>query len=152
MSQLVRHYGFTGTWIRRLNFAWGSLTILKSQTREPRVKVPPGGLVLRIFTSWKNPTTSAGFEPTNLDLEVSTLPRDHRVRDGVGGSSATSICKVISIQLEYQHDPIFYFLIAFINISQCNEWTHIFRIDGRSLRLNSLLLDVFSTPRPTPNL
>ena len=61
------------TWICRLNFAqrpffqaWGSLMCLKSQTREPKLKVPPGGLVLRIFTSWKNPSTSAGFEPANL--------------------------------------------------------------------------------------
>ena len=46
--------------------AWGSLTSLKSQTRGPQLKVPPGGLVLRIFTSWKNPSTSAGFEPANL--------------------------------------------------------------------------------------
>ena len=46
--------------------AWGSLTSLKSQTRDPQIEVPPGGLVLRIFTSWKNPSTSAGFEPANL--------------------------------------------------------------------------------------
>ena len=29
-------------------------------------KVPPGGLLHRIFTSWKNPLTSVGFEPANL--------------------------------------------------------------------------------------
>ena len=46
--------------------AWGSLTSLKTQTRDPQLKVPPGGLVLRIFTSWKNPSTSAGFEPANI--------------------------------------------------------------------------------------
>ena len=46
--------------------AWGSLMSLKSQTRDPQLKVPPGGLVLRIFRSWKNPLTSAGFEPANL--------------------------------------------------------------------------------------
>ena len=46
--------------------ALGSLTSLKSQTRDPQLKVRPGGLVLRIFTSWKNPSTSAGFEPANL--------------------------------------------------------------------------------------
>ena len=46
--------------------AWRSLTSLKFQTREPQLKVNPGGLVLRIFTSWKNPSTSAGFEPANL--------------------------------------------------------------------------------------
>ena len=39
---------------------------LKSQTRDPQLEVPPGGLVLRIFTSWKNPSISAGFEPVNL--------------------------------------------------------------------------------------
>ena len=60
--------GITRTWICRLNFAhrpifqaWGSLTSLEPQTRDP-----PGGLVLRSFTSWKNPLTSAGFEPANL--------------------------------------------------------------------------------------
>ena len=35
------------------------LTSVKSQTRDPQLKVPPGGLVLRIFTSWKNSSTSA---------------------------------------------------------------------------------------------
>ena len=30
------------------------------------IAAPPGGLVLRIFTSWKNPSTSARFEPVNL--------------------------------------------------------------------------------------
>ena len=48
--------------------AWGPLTSLKSQTRDLQLKVPPGGLVLRIFTSWKNPSTSAGFEPANLGI------------------------------------------------------------------------------------
>ena len=39
---------------------------LRSQTQDPQHKVPPGGLVLRNFKSWKNPLTSAGFEPANL--------------------------------------------------------------------------------------
>ena len=34
---------------------------------DPQLKVPPGGIVLRIFTSWKNPSTSAGFESANPD-------------------------------------------------------------------------------------
>ena len=46
--------------------AWDSLTSLKSQTRDPQLKVPLGGLLLRIFMSWKNPSTSAGLEPANL--------------------------------------------------------------------------------------
>ena len=33
---------------------------------DPRIKVPPGGLVVRIITPWKNPSTSAGFEHANL--------------------------------------------------------------------------------------
>ena len=60
-------------WICRLNFAqrpifkvWGSLTSLKSQTRDHQLKVPPGVLVLRILTSWKHPSTSVVFEPANL--------------------------------------------------------------------------------------
>ena len=46
--------------------ARGSLTSLKFQTRDLQLKVPPGGLVLRIFTSWKNSSTSVGFEPANF--------------------------------------------------------------------------------------
>ena len=46
--------------------ASGSFTSLKSHTRDPRLEVPPRGLVLRICMSWKNPSTSAGFEPENL--------------------------------------------------------------------------------------
>ena len=45
---------------------WGSLTSLKSQTRNPKLKVPSGGLLLRIFMSWKSLSTSVGFEPANL--------------------------------------------------------------------------------------
>ena len=51
-------FRYARTWICRLNFAqrsmfqaWGSLTSLKSQTWDPQLKVPPGVLVLRIFTS-----------------------------------------------------------------------------------------------------
>ena len=54
--------GITRTWICRLNFAQS----LKSQARDPQLKVPPEGLVIRILMSWKNPSTSVGFEPTNL--------------------------------------------------------------------------------------
>ena len=51
--------------------AWGSLKSLKSQTWNPR-QVPPGGLLLRIFISWKSQLTSARFERfeiTNLGTE-----------------------------------------------------------------------------------
>ena len=83
--------GITRTWKCRLNFAqrpifqaWGSLTSLKSQTtRDPQLKVPPRGLVLRMFTSWKNPSTSARFEPANLGSRgESVTPRPPRPTSG----------------------------------------------------------------------
>ena len=59
--------------------AWGSLTSLKSQTQEPQLKVPPGGLVLRISMGWKNPSTSAGFEPANfISWSEHVTPRPSR--------------------------------------------------------------------------
>ena len=79
--------GTTRTWILQLNFAqrpifqaWSSLTNLKSQTRDPQLKVPPGGLVLNIFTTWKKPSTSDWFEPANLWSRSETVPWDHRDR------------------------------------------------------------------------
>ena len=51
--------------------AWGSLTSLKSQTRDPQLKVPPGGLVLRIFTNLKKILRPQwGLNPRTLDLEA----------------------------------------------------------------------------------
>ena len=78
--------GITRTWICRLNFAqmpiffqaWGSLTSQKSQTRDSQLKVPLGGFVRRNFTPWKNPLTSAGFQPANLGSQgehVTPRPR-----------------------------------------------------------------------------
>ena len=59
------------TWICRLNFAQRPISSGLRFFNEPEIsdcqlKVTPGGLVLRIFMSWKNPSTSARFEPTNL--------------------------------------------------------------------------------------
>ena len=62
------------TWICRLNFTQRPIF---SGLRDPQLKVPFGGLVLRIFTSWKNPSISVGFEPANLGSRGETLPRDH---------------------------------------------------------------------------
>jgi hypothetical protein len=45
---------------------------LKSQTWDPQLKVPPRGFL----RPEKNQSTSVGFEP--LDLETSTVPRDHQ--------------------------------------------------------------------------
>ena len=65
--------GITRTWICKLNYAqrpiFSGLRFFnepESQTRGSQLKVSPGGLMLRIFMSWKNPSTSAGFEPANL--------------------------------------------------------------------------------------
>ena len=54
---------------------WGSLTSLKSQTRDLRLKVPPGGLVLRFLRPGKNPSITTVFESQSLDLEASKLSR-----------------------------------------------------------------------------
>ena len=61
------------TWMCLLNFAQRPISSglryfmsLKSQTLDLQLKVPPGGIVSRSFTSWKNPSTSVGFEPANF--------------------------------------------------------------------------------------
>ena len=65
--------GKTRTWICRLNFAqrpiFSGLRFFNEpeiSDSGPQLKVPPRRLVLKIFTSWKNPSTLAGFEPANL--------------------------------------------------------------------------------------
>ena len=59
--------------------AWGFLTSLKSQIRNPQLTVPPGGLMLGIFTPRKSPSTSAGFEPANLgSRDEHVTPRPSR--------------------------------------------------------------------------
>ena len=65
--------GITRTWICQLNFAQRPIFLGLRFFNKPEISdsgpqliVPPGGLVLRIFTSWKNPSTSAGFERANL--------------------------------------------------------------------------------------
>ena len=63
--------GISRTWICRLNFAQmpifsGLRFFNESEISESQLKVPPEGLVLRIFTSWKNPLISAGFKPATL--------------------------------------------------------------------------------------
>ena len=59
--------------------ARGSLMSQKSQTRDPQLKVPPRGLVLRIFT-FKVHRPQPGLNSRTLDLDASTLPRDHQGR------------------------------------------------------------------------
>ena len=74
------------TWIFRLNFAqrsicqaWGSLTSLKSQTGDPQLKVPPGGLVLRILRPEKDTSIATGFELPNLGSSNENVnPRPQR--------------------------------------------------------------------------
>ena len=52
---------------------------LKSQTWDHQLKVPPGELVLRIFTSRKKIyRPQPGLNPRTLDLKASTLSRDHQ--------------------------------------------------------------------------
>ena len=58
----------------------GSITSLKSQTRDPQLKVSAEGLVLRIFMSWKIHRLQSGLNSRTLDLDASTLSREHRDR------------------------------------------------------------------------
>ena len=88
------------TWLCRLNFAqrlfFSGLRFFNEpeiQIRDPQLKVPPGGLVLRIFTSWKNPSTLSDLKPWILDLEASTLPQDHR------GQHNNDIILVLVVQI-----------------------------------------------------
>ena len=75
ISSAPPNLGITRTWICRLIFlrglffqAWGFLNEAEiSDFGPPQLEVPPGGLVLGIFTSRKNQSTSAGFEATNLE-------------------------------------------------------------------------------------
>ena len=53
-------------WRDITSWAPNRLTSLKSQTRDPQLKVPPGGLVLMSLRPEKNPSTSARFQPANL--------------------------------------------------------------------------------------
>ena len=88
---LPPNLGITRTWICWLILlggqffeAWGSLTSLISQTRDPQLKVPSRGLVLRIFESWKNPSTSAGIEPANLGSQGEHVtPRPPKLTTGL---------------------------------------------------------------------
>ena len=102
------NFGFTRTWICRLIFfrglffqTWRSLTNLKSQTRDLQLKVPPGRLVLRIFTSWKIHRPHPGLNLLTLDLEASTVLRDHR------SQSLKIICFIIKLKilLKYYSEP-----------------------------------------------
>ena len=50
---------------------------MKSQTWDPQLKVPPGGLVLRFFCPKKIHRPQPGLNPRTLDLETSMLPLVH---------------------------------------------------------------------------
>ena len=79
----------TRTWICRLNFVQrpifstlGSLTSLKSQTREPSSSLPED-LCSGFLRPEKTHRPQPGLNPRTLDLVASTLPRDHRGRQAV---------------------------------------------------------------------
>ena len=91
--------------------ARGSLTSLKSQTRDPWLNILPRRLVLRIFYVLKNTSTSARFEPTNLGSRgehvIPKLP------------SLTSIYKLI-FQLVYITLYLLLIVLYFPNIISSN--------------------------------
>ena len=72
--------------------AWGSLMSLKFQIWDPQLKVPHGGLVLRIFTSWKKSiepwisrrahypeTTETYAMSINFQMSVKKIPANDSV-------------------------------------------------------------------------
>ena len=116
--------GITRTWICRLNFtqrliffqAWGSFTSLKSQTRDPSLKSLPENLCLEFLRPEKVHRPQQDLNPRTLDLEASTLPRDHRGR--------------------------FPFFLTFISLkaNQCITNNHILQaFSSQSLRVEFLL-------------
>ena len=36
---------------------------------DPHINIPPRGLAVETFTSWKNPTSSTGFEPVKFEMK-----------------------------------------------------------------------------------
>ena len=95
------------TWICRLNFAqrpfflaWGSLTSLKSQTQAPSIKSLPEDLILGIFTSCKNPSTSVGFEPANLGSRGEHVsPRPPRLTNSSSSPSPSPSSSLLALSL-----------------------------------------------------
>ena len=82
--------------------AWGSLTSLKFQTRDHQLKLPPGGLVLRIFTSWKKSIYLSRVSTREPWIfEASTVPRDHRGRNQMVSNltNHTDNIQVIRVEL-----------------------------------------------------
>ena len=63
--------------------AWGSFKSLKSQTRDPQIKVPPEDLCSGFLRPETIHRPQSGLNPRTLDLEARTLPRDHRDRQAV---------------------------------------------------------------------
>ena len=80
----------TRTWICRLNFTQRpifsclrSLTSLKSQTRDPSLKSLPENFSSGFLCPEKIHRPQPRLNPRTLDLEASTLPGDHRGRQGI---------------------------------------------------------------------
>ena len=113
----------------------GSLTSLKSQTRDPQFKVPPGGLVLRTFTSWKNPSTSAGFEPANLGSCGEHGTRDHRGRHGPIKENGTWRIRTNRVLQELYKDSE---IITDIKVKRIELLRHVNR-----MKINGLLKITF---------
>ena len=54
---------------------------LKSQTRDPQLKIPPGGLCSGFLHPEKIHRLQPGLNLRTLDLEASALPRDTEADD-----------------------------------------------------------------------
>ena len=63
---VVTNLGITRTWICRLIFAQRPIFSGLRFFNESEISDPSRRTCTQDFTSWKNPSTSAGFEPANL--------------------------------------------------------------------------------------
>jgi hypothetical protein len=89
-----------------INFfqALGSLTSLKSQTRDPDLKSLPENICSGFLRPEKIHRPQLGLNPRTFDLEASTLHRDHRDRpvptifslsgDGTSAASRSTSAKI----------------------------------------------------------
>ena len=102
--------------------ARGSLTSLKSQTRDPQIKVLPEDLCSGFLRPEKIHRTQPDLNPRTLDLETSTLSRDHRGRHCGGKYFLISLMNQLLLLSDYSAvlGCLWDYLIPFIKV-RCSE-------------------------------
>jgi hypothetical protein len=118
--------------------AWGFLMCSKSTTRVTLLKVPPGGLVPRIFLSLKIRRPPPGLNPWHSSHEVGTEPLDYRGRCSESYWMPIKRAQSISIKLENHwvnsHDISQWgALLKFVSMFQIQK-----KLDNRIIRHKNL--------------